>query len=215
MAREQRRSGDTRPRRRARRRGRVLRRLLTLTLFAALVAIIVWMAPQVLSERREATSETVSMELKNIGELATQSGYYTNVQVIKSSRQVFGVDIPLTQSQFIFSYDGVVKAGVDFADIAISVDEGRGQIVVTLPEIKVLSNEIDLDSLEIYDESNNIFHPLNIDDINVSLIEMQEESEAKAIENGLLESARANAEALLRGMLAGFYDAQDYVIEFV
>ena len=36
-----------------------------------------------------------------------------------------------------------------------------------------------------------------------------------AIENGLLESARANAEALLRGMLAGFYDAQDYVIEFV
>ena len=205
------------PRRRRRRRrgGHLLRRLMTFVVFAALVAVIVWMAPSVLSEKTQVSSETVEMELKNIGELATHAGYYTNVQVIKSSRQIFGVDIPLTQSQFIFSYDGVVKAGVDFADIEIGVDEGRGQIVVTLPEIKVLSNEIDLDSLEIYDESNNIFHPLNIDDINVSLIEMQEESEAKAIENGLLESARANAEALLRGMLAGFYDAQDYVIEFV
>ncbi len=205
------------PRRRRRRRrgGHLLRRLMTLVVFAALVAVIVWMAPSVFSEKTQVSSETVEMELKNIGELATHAGYYTNVQVIKSARQIFGVDIPLTQSQFIFSYDGVVKAGVDFADIEIGVDEGRGQIVVTLPEIKVLSNEIDLDSLEIYDESNNIFHPLNIDDINVSLIEMQEESEAKAIENGLLESARANAEALLRGMLAGFYDAQDYVIEFV
>lgn len=205
------------PRRRRRRRrgGHLLRRLMTLVVFAALVAVIVWMAPSVFSEKTQVSSETVEMELKNIGELATHAGYYTNVQVIKSARQIFGVDIPLTQSQFIFSYDGVVKAGVDFADIEIGVDEGRGQIVVTLPEVKVLSNEIDLDSLEIYDESNNIFHPLNIDDINVSLIEMQEESEAKAIENGLLESARANAEALLRGMLAGFYDAQDYVIEFV
>ncbi|HIQ83209.1 MAG TPA: DUF4230 domain-containing protein [Candidatus Pullichristensenella stercorigallinarum] len=205
------------PRRRRRRRrgGHLLRRLMTFVVFAALVAVIVWMAPSVLSEKTQVSSETVEMELKNIGELATHAGYYTNVQVIKSSRQIFGVDIPLTQSQFIFSYDGVVKAGVDFADIEIGVDEGRGQIVVTLPEVKVLSNEIDLDSLEIYDESNNIFHPLNIDDINVSLIEMQEESEAKAIENGLLESARENAEALLRGMLAGFYDAQRYAIEFV
>ena len=204
------------PRRRRRRRrgGHLLRRLMTLVVFAALVAVIVWMAPSVFSEKTQVSSETVEMELKNIGELATHAGYYTNVQVIKSARQIFGVDIPLTQSQFIFSYDGVVKAGVDFADIEIGVDEGRGQIVVTLPEIKVLSNEIDLDSLEIYDESNNIFHPLNIDDINVSLIEMQEESEQKAIEDGLLESARDNAEALLRGMLAGFYDTQRYTIEF-
>ena len=154
------------------------------------------------------------MELRNIGELATQSGYYTNVQVIKSSRQLFGVDIPLTQSQFIFSYDGVVKAGVDFADIGIEVQEAEHRVTVTLPEVKVLSNEIDLDSLEIYDESNNIFHPLDIDDINISLIEMQEESEQKAIEDGLFESARDNAEALLRGMLAGFYDTQRYTIEF-
>lgn len=43
---------------------------------------------------------------------------------------------------------------------------------------------------------------------------MQEESEQKAIEDGLLESARDNAEALLRGMLAGFYDTQRYTIEF-
>ena len=126
MARE-RKGREVRPRRRAR-RGRVLRRLLTLTVFIALVAIIVWMAPRVLTERSEVSSETVAMELRNIGELATQSGYYTNVQVIKSSRQLFGVDIPLTQSQFIFSYDGVVKAGVDFADIGIEVREAEHAI---------------------------------------------------------------------------------------
>ena len=159
-------------------------------------------------------SRTTALGLKDIGELATQAGFYTNVQMISGSREIFGINIPLTEKKYIFGYDGVIKAGIDFADIKVVVDEMTRVITVTLPEVKVLSNEIDENSFEIFDESHNIFNTLKVDDMNTSLIALKEESEAKAIENGLLENARRNAEVLVRGFLAGAFDLTLYTVEF-
>ena len=44
----------------------------------------------------------------------------------------------------------MIKAGYDFKDIKWS--EKGDKIEVTLPEVKVLSNEIDLDSFKVYHE---------------------------------------------------------------
>ena len=42
-------------------------------------------------------SNTVQFGLRSIGELATQAGYFTSVQSISGSREVFGVTVPFTQ----------------------------------------------------------------------------------------------------------------------
>lgn len=165
--------------------------------------------------RTSVASKTTSFGLKNIGELATQSGFYTNVQVIKKSQEIWGAQIPFTQSKYIFSYDGQIKAGLDFGDVDVKVDALAKTVRVTLPEIRILSTEIDENSLEIYDESKNIFTPLSLDDVNESLIELKEEAQQTAIDNGLLEQARTNAELLISGFLAGSYDAQEYSIVFL
>lgn len=164
--------------------------------------------------RTQVSSRTTSFGLKNIGELATQAGYYTNVQVIKKSQELWGAQIPFTQSKYIFSYDGVIKAGLDFSDIDVQVNASSKTVRVTLPEIRILSNEIDENSLEIYDESKNIFTPLDLEDVNQSLVELKEESSQTAVENGLLEQACANAELLVSAFLAGTYDAEAYTIVF-
>ena len=58
------------------------------------------------------------MGLRNIGELATQSAYVTEVGVIDDPRTLFKkVKIPFTQSQYIYSYDFIVKAGFKVKDI--------------------------------------------------------------------------------------------------
>ena len=44
-------------------------------------------------------SKTTNLGLKDIGELATQAGYFTSVQTINKSRNIFGVQIPGTQSE--------------------------------------------------------------------------------------------------------------------
>lgn len=46
-------------------------------------------------------SRTVQFGLRNIGELATQVGFFTNVQTIENNREVFGVTVPLTNSKYI------------------------------------------------------------------------------------------------------------------
>ncbi len=160
-------------------------------------------------------SRTTDLGFRNIGELATQAGYYTNVQVISGSREVFGIEIPLTTKKYIFGYDGVIKAGIDFADVSVSVNELSHIITVNMPVIRILSNEIDENSFEIFDETKNIFNTLKVSEMNTSLIALKAESEEKAIANGLIDNARRNAETLITGFLAGTYDLSVYTIEFV
>ena len=93
--------------------------------------------------RTGITANITAFGLKDIGELATQSGYFTSVQTIQSNRELFGIEIPLSRSNYIFSYDGVIKAGMDFGDIEVEVDDLQRKIRIKLPEIKILSTEID------------------------------------------------------------------------
>ena len=159
-------------------------------------------------------SRPIKFGMENIGEFATQAGYYTNVQVVDKPREVLGIEVPFTQSKYIFSYDGIIKAGMNFEEIETNVDEIDRVIKVKMPEVKILSNEIDEESFEIYHEQKNIFSPLKLEDINKSLIAIEEESEITAIKNGLLENAKNNAEMLITGFLASMYDLNVYQIEF-
>lgn len=160
------------------------------------------------------TRRTIDFRLKDIGELATQAGYFKSVQIISGVRQLFGVEIPLTRNKFIYSYDGVIKAGIDFEAVEVKADEQARTVRVKLPEAKVLSIEVDENSFEVFDETNNIFNPIKISNMNVSLIELKEQVRETALKNGLLENTRKNAETLITGFLAGVYGTKEYSIIF-
>ena len=162
----------------------------------------------------KVSSDTITFGLRNIGELATQAGYFTNVQTIMNSREVFGVTIPFTQSKYIFSYNGIVKAGFNFSDVHVDKDDVHKKLIVTLPEAYILSAQIDENTFKVYDESRNVFTPLKLEKINQSLVELKEQAKKNAIANGILEAARSNAEILLKGFLGSFLDKSQYSVEF-
>lgn len=159
-------------------------------------------------------SKTTKLGFEDIGELATQSVYCTEVDKMDPSRKLFGFTIPFTQSTYIYSYDVVIKAGFDFADVKWIPDDNAKTISVTLPEIRTLSNEIDLDSFKVYLEDESAFRQITLEENNNALKTMQENAEADAIANGLYENARSNAEALLRGFFSSAYDLDVYQIKF-
>lgn len=182
---------------------------------ALLLILLVIVALGVLSfDNSTIFSKTTTLGFENIGELATQAALYTNVQAINKDRTLWGIHVPLTTSKSIFSYDGVIKAGYDFSQIKLDVNQSDKSISVTLPEVKILSNTLDYDSLLIYDESESIFTPISLEDNNEALTNLEQEGERKAIENGLFENARANAELLIKGMLSGMIDLEKYEIIF-
>lgn len=142
-------------------------------------------------------SKTTKIGFENIGELATQSAYCTEINVTDESRKLFGIDIPFTESKCIYSYDIVIKAGFDFEEI--EWEEVGTTIKVRLPEVKILSSEIELDSFKVYHEDESIFRKITMEENNESLKTMKENAERDAIANGLLDNARSNAETILTG----------------
>ena len=145
---------------------------------------------------------------EDIGELATQAAYTTIVEDTDVSRELFGVSIPFTQSKLIYSYDVVVKAGLDFDQVKWTVSENK--IKVEMPEIRILSSEIQFDSFQTYYENESIFRPVKIDENNQAIQEMVKKAETTAVENGLLE----NAEMMIKGFIYQNFDSQEYQISF-
>lgn len=181
---------------------------------AVCVCLVLLFTTLGLSSAFHKKSRMTSFGMKNIGELATQSGFFTVVNVMGDNVKLWEWNVPLTASQYICSYDGVVKAGLDFSELDYLVNELKKEITVFMPEVKLLSVEIQEDSLEIYDESHNIFSPLGLVDIQQARLEMISEIQDRALENGLLDQATVNAQELIRSFLATQYDFNEYHLVF-
>ena len=194
--------------------GKINRNLFLICLAIILICITIIAGMLVQTRKNKVESRTVAFGLRDIGELVTQAGYFTNVQKNNKDQKLFGVSVPFTTSQYIYSYDGIVKAGLNFSELEIQVDDANKIVTVTMPEVKIFDISIDNDSLKIYDESQSIFTPLHITDLNDAQIKLKEEVRQTAIDNGILEGAARNAKTLISGFLSGTLDLKDYTIEF-
>lgn len=149
-------------------------------------------------------SKTVEIGFENIGELVTQSVYCTQVNVVEASRELWGIEIPFTQSKYIYSYDVIIKAGYNFNDIKWSIKDNV--ITVILPEVKILSNEIIDGSFKVYHEYESIFRPISLAENNKAQEKLKENAKQNAINNGLYDNAEENAKAILTSFFSNAYD---------
>lgn len=162
-------------------------------------------------------SKVTKFGFEDIGELATQEMIGTVVHTEKTAQSLFGIEIPFTQSQYIYSYDFDIKAGYDFSYIKYEIkdDEENKEILIYLPEAKILSTEILTDSFEVYYEKESIFKRITLSDNNVALKDMKKLAEDNAVSNGIYEKAKSNAEIILKAFFAQYYDLNVYTITFI
>lgn len=158
------------------------------------------------SDEPEITSTGITQQLQDIEELATLSYNYTKVGKFSNSLQFNGWDIPLTQKSFLITYDGQLKAGIKMDKI--KVDVSNNNITVSIPDIEILSNEIDESSIEVYDESRNIFNPISVNDYATFATSQKEAVEAEAIENGLLSEAATKTQDTIKKYLNAIPDIE-------
>ena len=128
-------------------------------------------------------SKTTKLGFEDIGELATQVAYCSEVNVTDESRDIYGIKIPFTQTKYVYSYDVEIKAGFDFSDITCDINENNKTVSFTMPQPKILSNEIDLDSLKVYHEAESIFNNITLDENNKALQSLKEKAEQPFITN--------------------------------
>ena len=190
-------------------------RLWPIVLFLALMAGSFIMGAVLTHQESEPviTADLLGQQLRDIQELSTVEYHYTNMGRFENQKDFYGWKVPFTTKSFIVAYDGVIKAGVDLSEMKIEVS-GK-TITVTMPEAKVLSHEMDEESLEVYDETHNIFNPIEIEDYTQFTADQKESIEARALDNGLLTSAAQRAENIVRGLIEALPGMEEYTLTIV
>ena len=79
-----------------------------------------------------------------------------------------------------------------------------------LPEVRILSSQVDEDSFRVYHEKESIFNQIRLEENNAAFAKLKEQAEKGAVANGLYENARSNAKTILKGYFAQAYDLDDY-----
>lgn len=189
-------------------KGIVASKLIGIVIIVAIILVVV------LSYNKDVMSNNklTNIGFENIGEFATQSAYCTEVNVTDAKREIFGLTIPFTQSKYIYSYDFNIKAGFDFNEIKWK--ESNNKIIVNLPKVEVLSNEIIEDSFKVFHEEESVFTPISLKDNNEAIKKMKQSAEEHAIKNGLYDSAIKNAEEMLSKFFEREFSAEKYEIQF-
>lgn len=141
-------------------------------------------------EETKISSETVESALKEAKELTTLKYHYKNIASFENSQQFQGMTIPFTKKSFLYTYEGEIHAGVDLEQAKVNMNEEAKTINVTLPETKILSHDIDENSVMVYDEKNSIFNPLEMKDYSNFRKEEEAKVEKEAIDKGLLDEAK-------------------------
>lgn len=151
------------------------------------------------SPKTAITSTTLKSSLEQASDLITTKYYYSSVGRFDNSYEINGWSIPFTGKNFLLTYQGEAMLG--FSTEELQVDMRGDTITVTCPPISVLSNSIPSETVEVYDQSHNIFNPVTISDYLNFETEQKRQAEAKMQENGTFDKAREDAEKAIRQLL--------------
>lgn len=168
------------------------------------------------TEEETVVLETVQDGLKAMGELVTEEYYFTDIITYSDLNRFLGIKLPWTETSYIASYDGVVRAGIDFAAIKVAAEQRDDgvHLTVTIPKSKIQSTEIDHDSFVLYSEKNGLGNPLSASDFNQSLTELEHDAQKNAVDKGVLTRADEQARLLVERFIQSILVEDSYTLEF-
>ena len=158
------------------------------------------------------STDTIQDGLANMGVLVTQEYYFTQVE--KYTKEKTFLKFITSSSEFMYSYDGAVMAGIDFEKIEIKTDEDRKIITVDMPDSEIQAVTIDKDTFKIYSEKDSLWNPLKLEDYNISLVEFEDAAKEKAIASGILGRSDEQALNLVREFISSLPNTGEYTISF-
>lgn len=146
----------------------------------------------------EITDAVVYEQLDAISELAVYEYRYTNHVDCTNVPQLLGHDVWATDHWFAFDYSGAIKVGCNFDEIEVLwVDPTTETVMIHMPDVMVLSNEISID-METYEDRNNVCNPLEPREVLEYLYSRREPERETAVELGILDLGTQNTQSLIR-----------------
>ena len=184
---------------------------------------------QAMAELEEArkpieVSEFVSVEVGTLreiiqpaSELVTYKYYYTDAGVYEKSRKLFntGIVLPFTTDRTVYTYSGVIGAGVDLMRTDFAIDNQKRTIVVYLQEPAIIYHELDENSFESYDVRTSAFTRSNLADFSDFRAALKSTQEEKLLANETFWSeAKSNAKNVISNLVTLSGAVEDYTVSY-
>lgn len=160
-------------------------------------------------ESRQIEVDSIREEVKQISKYSAYEFQYTSVICFSDKNQFMGIKIPLTGNSFIATIDGKINIGIDGEQVRFDEktnSEGKvTRVVLTVPHSEILANYTIQESLEIYDEKNNVFNPVKIEDYNDLIIEAEVQEKEKVLQSDLIQKSDDTIRYLLTSHFQAVY----------
>ncbi len=189
------------------------------------ILIIIWMLTNhgkggsgngVVGSNITVNSTVIKAELKKAGELVSSKYYYNESSDYKKDTKLWDtIVVPFSADKCRVEFEGVVGLGMALDEIDVVVDDKKKQIVVTLPEIKVLFHEITDGTFKVTYIVNSIITDTNLNDYDALVQEIKKSKEDILMsDKSILKEVREDAEENLSGFLASFVRSSGYELVF-
>lgn len=183
----------------------VKRKIVTLVIAAVtmilVVALVLIVALNFGKEKeKEIISSATLKEIIEISELSTFEAVYNGVAKVMNEKKVDEID-------YYVSYEATVKAGIDFEQIEIDVDNEKKEIVVKMPEIQLNDVDVDIASLDyifVNEKANNEAVTKNA--YEACKADVNDECTQ---EDAIYELAKQNAKNVVEALIKPFVNQMD------
>ena len=185
---------------------KVLAILLALLVGAAAAAggIFYWY----LKAQPKVDAKSLMERLEESSELTVEKNFYTGIVRFEEGT------IPLiSKNGFSMKYEAEIDAGFELENVNIEVNDDS--VVVTVPEAKILSVNIDPNSLEFYDNKVSLFKTDRKEATKQALQAAQKDAEEHATSKGLLDAANKRAEVIFKGIFEGGVGNRSIIVNVV
>lgn len=161
------------------------------------------------------TISTVQDVLRPTAALITNQYRYTAADIYDDYKKFFGLNLPFTNSKAVFTFKGTMSIGIDLQELSYEIDNDNKNIHIILPEIGILSHDIDLNSFQFPFEKESIFNPKEMSDY-VGALEQLKAKQAELVINDqeYMSDAQYTTQAVLKLFLANSEFTKDYTVTF-
>lgn len=166
-----------------------------------------------IEEKYKITTVRLNEQISAIAELVTLKYVYTNSSRKEGNLTLpWGWALPFTDSSLLTTYDGTIKAGIDFKEIKFDISGNN--ITVTMPKSTVLDHNIPQGTINVLEVKNGLFNTITFNDYNKFIAEEKKVMEEKAIAMGLLKDADKEAKSVVEAFLKGIPGMENYTLKF-
>lgn len=150
--------------------------------------------------KKEIITKSTLEKIINVSELSTFEAVYNGIADVVNKENPEKID-------YHVYYEARVKAGIDFEQVKIEVDNDAKKIIVTLPEIEITDTNVDIASLEyIFENENANTETVSQEAYKASIEDVKNESSKEA---AIYELAEQNAKNIVEALINPFVEQVD------